>query len=340
MRRGQTGHDRAVAKTIRIAIVGLGNVGRGVLAAVGRNPDMSLAGIISRDPERARRQAPRARVFALSDEKGWSSKLKADVAILCGGSAVDLPAQGPYFARFYNTVDSFDTHHDIPAYWAKMNRVAKRAGRAAIISTGWDPGIFSLERVLADAFVPGATHYTFWGRGVSQGHSDAARHVAGVKDARQYTIPVEKALERVRSGASPALSTRDKHRRLVYVVAEEGADRKRIARDIAEMPNYYADYDTDVVFIDESEMKRSHSTFPHAGFVIASGTTGEGHKALAEYRCQWESNPEATGNILVAHARAAVRMAKEKRSGAFTILDIPASYLSPRTAVELRESYM
>ncbi len=330
----------AVAKSIRIAIVGFGNVGRGVLAAVGRNPDMSLAGIISRDPRRVEAQAPGAKVFALADERRWSVRLKADVAILCGGSAVDLPEQGPHFARFFNTVDSFDTHHDIPAYFAKMNRVAKKAGRTAIISTGWDPGIFSLERVLADAFIPGATHYTFWGRGVSQGHSDAARHVAGVRDARQYTIPIEEAIKRVRSGQNPKLSTRDKHRRLVYVVAEAGADRKRIAREIAEMPNYYADYDTEVLFISEGEMKRDHSSYPHAGFVLASGTTGTASKALTEYRCEWGSNPEATGSILVAHARAAARLAAEGRCGAFTILDVPAAYLSPRPAAELRASFM
>ncbi len=304
---------------------------------------MSLAGIITRDPARVGRQAPQARLFALADEKGWSSRLKADVAILCGGSAADLPAQGPLLARFFNTVDSFDTHHDIPTYFAKVNRVAKRAGRTAIVSTGWDPGVFSLERVLADAFVPGAGSYTFWGRGVSQGHSDAARQVAGVKDARQYTIPVDKALERVRSGANPALSAREKHRRLVYVVAEEGADRKRIAGDIAGMPNYYVDYDTEVVFISDQEMRRDHSSYPHAGFVLASGATGSGktgHKALIEYRCEWESNPEATGSILVAHARAAARLAGEGRAGAFTILDIPAAYLSPRSAAELRSSFM
>ncbi len=333
----------AVAKSMKVAIVGFGNVGRGVLAALGRNPDMSLAGIISRDPPRVRAAAPGARVFALADEKAWRERLKADVAILCGGSAVDLPTQGPFFAKLFNTVDSFDTHHDIPAYFTRMNNVAKRAGRTAVISTGWDPGAFSLERVLADAFVPGAARHTFWGRGVSQGHSDAARHVEGVRDARQYTIPIERAIERVRSGAGSDLSAREKHRRLVYVVAEEGADRERIARDIARMPNYYADYGTKIMFIGEEEMKRDHSAFPHAGFVLTAGTTGAGepgNKALIEYRCEWGSNPEATGSILVAHARAAARLAREGRHGAFTILDIPAAYLSPRPAAELRASFL
>ncbi len=332
-----------MAKSIKIAIVGFGNVGRGVLAALGRNPDMSLAGIISRDPQRVRAAAPDARVFALAEEKAWREKLNADVAILCGGSAVDLPIQGPFFARFFNTVDSFDTHHDIPAYFARMNSVARKAGKTSVISTGWDPGAFSLERVLADAFIPGAVRHTFWGRGVSQGHSDAARHVEGVRDARQYTIPIEQAIDRVRSGTGAALSTRDKHRRLVYVVAEEGADRERIARDIRTMPNYYADYETEVAFVSEEQMKRDHSAYPHAGFVLTAGTTGAGepgNKALIEYRCEWGSNPEATGSILVAHARAAARLAREGRHGAFTILDIPPAYLSPRPAAELRASFL
>jgi diaminopimelate dehydrogenase len=224
-----------------------------------------------------------------------------------------------------------------------MNGVARRAGKTAVISTGWDPGAFSLERVLADAFVPGAACHTFWGRGVSQGHSDAARQVEGVLDARQYTIPIEQAIERARGGEGAAVEARDTHRRLVYVVAEEGADKARIAREIALMPSYYADYETDVVFIGEEEMQRDHSTYPHGGFVLAAGTTGDlepANRALIEYRCEWGSNPEATGSILVAHARAAARLAREGRHGAFTILDIPAAYLSPRPAAELRASFL
>jgi diaminopimelate dehydrogenase len=323
----------------KVVIVGYGNVGRGVRHAIASAPDAELAGIISRDAARVKREALDAPVFSRDDEKSWK-RLGADVAILCGGSAKDLPEQGPFYGAFFNTVDSFDTHHDIPAHFSTMDRTAKKAGKVAIISTGWDPGIFSLERVLADAFVPGASHYTFWGKGVSQGHSDAARHVKGVKDARQYTIPVQSALERVRLGENPSLTTREKHTRLCYVVAEPGADKAAIEREIKEMPNYYADYDTNVVFISEEEMKRDHSTYPHGGFVMATGKTGDGSSTLTEYRCRWGSNPAATGSVLLAHARAAVRLSREKRTGAFTILDIPAAYLSPRTAEELREKYM
>ncbi len=323
-----------------IVIVGYGNVGRGVRQAIAMNTDIRLAGIISRDAGRVEKEAAGVPVYARDDEKTWSKKLAADVAILCGGSAVDLPEQGPAFAGFFNTVDSFDTHHDIPSYFKKMDAIARKSGRVSIISTGWDPGIFSLERVLADAFIPGAAHYTFWGRGVSQGHSDAARHVKGVKDARQYTIPIPDALEKVRSGANPSLTTREKHKRLVYIVAEQEADKAGIEKQIKGMPNYYSDYDTEVVFITEEQMKTDHSAYPHAGFVLASGKTGGGNRAITEYRCEWGSNPEATGSILVAHARAAARLSREKRSGAFTILDIPPAYLSPRGAEELREKYM
>jgi diaminopimelate dehydrogenase len=238
----------------------------------------------------------------------WKGRLTADVAVLCGGSAVDLPEQGPYYARRFCTVDSFDTHHDIPANCRKVYAAARRAGTVSVIPTGWNPGVFSLERVLSDAFLPGAAHYTFWGKGVSQGHSDAARHVEGVADARQYTIPVPAAMERVRSGGNPLLSTREKHMRLVYIVAREGADKARIEKSIKTMPHYYADYDTEVRFISAQQMKRDHSTYPHAGFVMTTGRTGDGNKALIEYRCQWSSNPEATGSILLAHARAAYRL--------------------------------
>jgi diaminopimelate dehydrogenase len=328
-----------MAKQIRIAIIGYGNVGRGVQWAIRNNPDTALAGVVSRNAERVRKEIPDAHVFP-AEEKAWKGKLKADVAVLCGGSAIDLPEQGPFYAKHFSTVDSFDTHHDIPSYFRKINAVARRAGTVSVISTGWDPGTFSLERVLADTFIPGASHYTFWGRGVSQGHSDAARHVEGVKDARQYTIPINAALERVRSGENPALSAREKHKRLVYVVAADGVDRARITKDIVEMPNYYSDYDTEVLFITADEMKRDHSAYPHAGFVLATGRTGGGNRALIEYRCEWGSHPEATGNILLAHARAAFRLGKEGRRGAFTILDIPAAYLSPRSGEELREKYM
>ncbi|MBN2369834.1 MAG: diaminopimelate dehydrogenase [Vicinamibacteria bacterium] len=328
------------AKKTRIAIVGYGNVGRGVRAAIAANSDMRLQGIISRNPERVRAELPDVPIFRADDEKRWRARLKADVAILCGGSAEDLPDQGPYFARFFCTVDSFDTHADIPDYYKKMNAVARRAGTACIISTGWDPGTFSLERVLADAFFPGASQYTFWGRGVSQGHSDAARRVQGVKDARQYTIPIKSAIDEVRSGSRPRLAARAKHKRRVYVVPAPGADYESIAHAIKTMPKYYADYETEVIFITANEMKRSHAAYPHAGFVLSSSQTGRGNKALIEYRCEWDSNPEATGGILVAHARAAHRLRRERRTGAFTILDLPAAYFSPRSARDLLANFV
>jgi diaminopimelate dehydrogenase len=337
-----------MSEKTKIAIVGYGNVGRGVHQAVLRNPDMSLAGIISRDPERVKKELESKAmsdilVFDGSEVIGASLRNAVDVAILCGGSKKDLPEQGPFYAKYFSTVDSFDTHASIPEYFERMDRIAKDNWNVAVISTGWDPGTFSQARVSADAFIPGAKHYTFWGKGVSQGHSDAVRQIPGVKDARQYTIPVEDAIKRVREGENPELTTREKHTRLVYVVAKDDVDEERrqeIAEKIRTMPNYFADYDTTILFITEEEMKREHSKMPHGGFVMAAGQTGEGNKALIEYRCQWESNPEATGNILVAHARAASRLKQEEKSGAFTILDIPAAYLSPRSREELLRDFM
>jgi diaminopimelate dehydrogenase len=326
---------------IKIAIVGYGNVGRGVHKAIKNNSDTIISGIITRRPEQVEKEVGNVAVYPLNKVPSrWKTCMNADVAILCGGSKNDLPQQGPYFTQFFNTVDSFDTHANIPKYFAEMDKLARENNYVSVISGGWDPGTFSLERVLADAFIPGAKHYTFWGMGVSQGHSDAARQVKGVKDARSYTIPSEDAIERARNGGNPDLTAREKHKRLVYVVAEEDADLARIDKEIKEMPNYFADYDTEVRFILEKEMKEKHSTYPHAGFVLASGKTGEGNKALIEYKCEWASNPEATGNILVACARAAYRLRKEGKSGAFTMLDIPASYFSPHSKEKLLEKFM
>jgi len=263
---------------INIAIVGYGNLGRGVKKAVEKNPDMKLIAIFTRRLEQVKAEVTDLPV--LSNEKAFSPLLrkKVEVMVLCGGSKADLPIQGPEFAEYFNTVDSFDTHADIPVYFQKMNTIAKKNGKVCILSAGWDPGIFSLERILGDAFLPQSKSYTFWGRGVSQGHSDAARKVKGVLDARQYTIPIEEAIQRVRSGETPEFSKRQMHKRLVYVVAEEGADLERIKKEIVEMPKYYDEYDTEVIFISREEMKRDHSAYPHGGFVMTSGLTDKGNK--------------------------------------------------------------
>ncbi len=323
---------------INVAIVGYGNLGRGVKQALGNNKDMKLAALFSRRPDQMKKEFKDIPV--LSTEKPELPKgLKIDVAILCGGSKEDTPVQGPVFAKLFNTVDSFDTHADIPSYFQKMDAIGKEKKHAAVISAGWDPGIFSLERVYGDAFLPGNKHYTFWGKGVSQGHSDAARKVEGVLDARQYTIPIDAALNRVRSGETPAFTTREMHKRVVYIVAKEGADRQKITKEIVEMPNYYSDYNVEVNFITAEEMKKNHAALPHGGFVMTSGMTGKS-KQILEYRCQLESNPEFTGSVLVACARAAVRLAEVNHYGAFTMLDIPPFFLSPHTPEELRAHFM
>jgi len=339
---------------IDLAIVGYGNVGKGVQSAIARNPDMNLSAIITRNPERARKDflgdfekvttvSCRNTIYDIKDKERWQEK-NIDVAILCGGSKQDLPEQGPYFARFFNTVDSFDTHANIPEYFNKIDKIAKAKNTVSIISTGWDPGIFSLERVLADSFVPEAKHYTFWGPGVSQGHSDAIRKVEGVEDAIQFTMPIQEAIDNIRAGNHPDLKTREKHRRDCRVLVKPGvdiADYEKIKHAIKTMPNYFADYETKVTFVDRKEMDKLKQAMPHGGFVIATGTIGSNrNKAMTEYRCQWDSNPEATGNILVAHARAAYRMSKEGKTGAFTILDIPASYLSIHSKEKLLKEFM
>jgi diaminopimelate dehydrogenase len=341
---------------IKVAIVGFGNLGRGVVRSLKGNPDLELAQIISRNPARVKMEVRNVPVFAMDDFK----KL-GDVAILCGGSKEDLfgiktnskytapkvqipdprtAGQGPYFAQFFNTVDSFDTHARIPDYHRYMNKYARTNKHTAIISTGWDPGTFSLERTMADAFIPGARHYTFWGPGVSQGHSDAVRRIPGVRDCRQYTLPIKSAIALVRTGKSPVLSPRQKHTRLVYVVPEPGADQLRITRAIITMPNYFAGYDTKVVFLSSQRLLKEHEGFPHAGFVLASGKTGTGNHALIDYHCDWGSNPEATANILIACCRACYRLNRERKYGAFTMTDIPPAYLSPRTKADLLHNFM
>jgi len=322
---------------INIALVGYGNVGRGVEEALKLNADTELVAVLTRRPEQVRNELNDVPVFHIEEDP---EDIQVDVAILCGGSKEDIPIQGPKFAERFNTVDSFDTHAEIPSYFQKMDSIAKEHGHVHIISAGWDPGIFSLMRVLGDAFLPQSKQYTFWGRGVSQGHSDAARKVEGVRDARAYTIPIEQAVQRVRTGEGPEFTKREMHKRMVYVVAEEGSDTERIRREIVAMPHYYDEYDTEVLFISKEDMRKNHSKLPHGGFVLTSGVTGEGNKQILEYRCQLESNPEFTANVLVACARAAYRLSKEGRKGAFTMLDIPPGYLSPHSEETLRKSFV
>jgi diaminopimelate dehydrogenase len=323
---------------ITIAIVGYGNVGRGVEAALKLNLDTELVAIFTRRPERVREVVKDVPV--LSSDASVPLDLEINVAILCGGSKADTPVQGPIFARRFNTVDSFDTHADIPEYFQTMDEITRAHGHVSIISTGWDPGIFSLMRVLGDAFLPQGKQYTFWGPGVSQGHSDAARQVKGVMDARSYTLPIERAVERVRSGEMSSFSKREQHQRVVYVVPEAGADREKIRQAIVTMPHYFADYDTEVIFITREEMAARHARLPHGGFVFSVGVTGEKNQHVLEYRCQLASNPEFTGNVLVAFARAAHRLSTEGRSGAFTVLDIPPRYLSPHVAATLLKEFL
>ena len=324
---------------IKIAILGYGNLGRGVEAAIKQNDDLVLTGVYTRrDPSGLKINTEGVAVRAASELENGRDDI--DVLVICGGSATDLPEMTPYYARWYNVLDSFDTHANIPTHFANVDKAAKDGGKVGVISAGWDPGMFSVNRVYADAILPCGQAYTFWGKGVSQGHPDAVRRIDGVKDARQYTIPVDKALDAVRSGANPALTTREKHTREVFVVAEEGADRAAIENAIVTMPNYFSDYDTTAHFITEEEMKRDHSGLPHGGSVIHSGTTGEGNKHVIEYSLKLDSNPEFTGSVLAACARAAYRMNKEGVTGAKTILDIAPAYLSAKSGDELRAHYL
>ncbi len=327
--------------SIRIGILGYGNLGRGVECAVAQNPDMELKAVFTRrNPEDLAIWSKTAEVLNVSELENWKEKL--DVLILCGGSATDLPEQTPECAKYFHVIDSFDTHAKIPEHFAAVDEAAKKSGKVAIISVGWDPGLFSLNRLYANAILPEGKDYTFWGRGVSQGHSDAVRRVPGVKDARQYTIPVESALEAVRAGKNPELSTREKHTRECFVVLEEGADPAKVEQEIKTMPNYFSDYDTTVHFISEEEMKRDHSALPHGGFVLRSGVTGreKEHHHLIEYTLKLDSNPEFTSSVLVAYARAAYRMAQEGMSGCKTVFDVAPAYLSPKSGEELRASML
>ena len=323
---------------INVAILGYGNLGRGVECAIKQNDDMALKYVFTRrNPESVKILSSDVTVCHVDDLT--SKKDEIDVLILCGGSATDLPTQTPEAAKYFNVIDSFDTHAKIPAHFENVNKAAKEGGNVAIISVGWDPGMFSLSRVYASAILPQGNDYTFWGKGVSQGHSDAIRRIEGVKDARQYTVPVEEAVNSVRNGENPTLTTRQKHTRECYVVAEEGADKARIENEIKTMPNYFADYDTTVTFITAEEMAQNHNTLPHGGCVIRSGKTGwnEEKGAVVEYSLKLDSNPEFTASVLVAYARAAYRLSKEGASGCKTVFDIAPAYLCKEMNEYLRE---
>ncbi len=325
----------------RIGILGYGNLGRGVECAVRQNDDMELAAVFTRrSPESVSILTETAKVCNIADVEQWKDKI--DVMIICGGSATDLPKQTPEYVKHFNVVDSFDTHAKIPEHFANVDAAAKAGAHIGIISVGWDPGMFSLNRLFANAILPEGKDYTFWGKGVSQGHSDAIRRIKGVKNAKQYTIPVESALEAARSGSNPELTTRQKHTRECFVVLEEGADAAKVEEAIKTMPNYFADYDTTVHFISEEELLANHSGIPHGGFVLRSGVTGweKENKHIIEYSLKLDSNPEFTASVLVAYARAAHRLASEGQSGCRTVFDIAPAYLSAKSAEELRASML
>ncbi len=326
---------------IRIGIYGYGNLGRGVENAIRQNPDMTLVAVFTRrDPATLKIGTQDVPVCRAEDVAQYAGKI--DVMILCGGSATDLPAQTPALAELFSVVDSFDTHAKIPAHFANVDAAARKSGNTAMISVGWDPGMFSLNRLYAGAILPDGEDYTFWGKGVSQGHSDAIRRIDGVLDAKQYTIPVQSALDEVRKGTAPVLTARQKHTRECFVVAKEGADLARIEKEIKEMPNYFADYDTTVHFITAEELRRDHAGIPHGGFVIRSGRTGAKleNRHVIEYSLKLDSNPEFTASVIVAYARATYRMKKEGNVGCITVFDVPPSYLSPRSSQELIASLL
>ncbi len=313
--------------SIRIGIYGYGNLGKGVELAIAQNPDLSAVGVFTRRAPESVRTLTGIPVYKAEDALSFQDKI--DVMILCGGSATDLPEQTPYLARYFNVVDSFDTHAKIPQHLQKVEEAAKASAHTAVISAGWDPGMFSLARLYSGCILVDGKDYTFWGKGVSQGHSDAVRRIEGVLDARQYTIPVQAAVDSVRRGENPTLTTSQKHERECFVVVEEGADKARIEREIKEMPNYFADYHTTVHFISQEELNKNHKGLPHGGSVIRSGVTGNGeHKHVIEYSLKLDSNPEFTSCVLVACARAVYRLQKEGQVGCKTLLDIPPIYLS------------
>ncbi len=325
---------------IKAAILGYGNLGRGVESALEKTPDMELVALFSRRAPESIKTRTGVPVYSVNDILDFKDKI--DVLILCGGSANDLPVQTPEMARYFNVIDSFDTHAKIPEHRANVDKASREGGKVAVISVGWDPGMFSLNRLIAQAILPRGKDYTFWGKGVSQGHSDAIRRIDGVLDARQYTIPVEAALDAVRAGKNPELTTREKHTRECFVVIAEGADKARIEHEIITMPNYFADYDTTVHFISQEELDRDHKGIPHGGVVLRSGVTGanDEHKHLIEYRLTLDSNPEFTSSILVAYARAAYRLHKDGAVGCKTVFDVPPIYLHEKSADELYASIL
>ncbi|WP_274307101.1 diaminopimelate dehydrogenase [Solibacillus daqui] len=324
---------------IRIGIVGYGNLGRGVEAAISQNDDMELVAVFTRrDPSTVSIKSANVPVYLVDDALNYKEQI--DVMILCGGSATDLPEQVPHFAQWFNTIDSFDTHAKIPAFFDAVDEVAQKANTVSIISVGWDPGLFSLNRLLGEAVLPVGNTYTFWGDGLSQGHSDAVRRIEGVKKAVQYTLPIKAAVDRVRNGENPELSTREKHARECYVVLEAGANAAAIEKEIKDMPNYFADYDTTVNFITEDEFVTNHQGMPHGGFVIRSGESGENDKQILEFSLKLESNPMFTSSVLVAYARAAHKLAQKGDKGAKTVFDIPFGLLSAKSAADLRKELL
>lgn len=322
---------------MKVGILGYGNLGKGVESAIRQNDDMELACIITRrDPKTVKPATEGVEVYSADDIEKLQGKI--DVLVLCGGSATDLPVQTPEYAKYFNVIDSFDTHARIPEHFANVDQAARENGHVALISCGWDPGMFSLMRLYGDSVLPEGNAYTFWGKGVSQGHSDAIRRVKGVKNGKQYTIPVDEALESVRNGENPTLTTRQKHTRECFVVAEEGADLVRIEQEIKTMPNYFDEYDTTVHFISEEEFARDHAGIPHGGFVFRTGVTGfeKEHKHVVEFSLKLDSNPEFTSSVILAFARAVYRLSQEDVSGCKTVFDIAPAYLSPKSGEELR----
>ncbi len=322
---------------MRVGILGYGNLGKGIECAIKQNDDMELVAVFTRrNPSDVKILTEGVNIYSVDDVIAHKDEI--DVLVLCGGSATDLPQQTPEYAKYFNVIDSFDTHARIPEHFANVDKVAKENGHIALISCGWDPGMFSLNRLYANAILPDGNDYTFWGKGVSQGHSDAIRRVEGVKDGKQYTIPVESALESVRNGENPELTTRQKHLRECFVVAEEGADLAKIEETIKNMPNYFADYDTTVHFITEEELKANHSGIPHGGFVFRTGVTGwnKENKHVIEYSLKLDSNPEFTSSVIVAYARAINRLHAEGVNGCKTVFDIAPAYLSPLSGDEIR----
>ncbi|HKM25954.1 MAG TPA: diaminopimelate dehydrogenase [Thiopseudomonas sp.] len=328
-----------MSNRIRVAIAGYGNLGRGVESALAQNPDMRLVGVFSRrDPASVTLLDSSVPVYAMDTIEQYQDEV--DVMILCGGSKSDLPEQGPYLAQFFNTVDSFDTHAKVPEYYAALDQSARESGRVAMLSVGWDPGLFSLNRLFGEAILPEGETYTFWGKGLSQGHSDAVRRVPGVQSGVQYTLPSEDAIARVRSGERPELTTREKHKRECYVVLAQGAETDVVRESIVSMPDYFADFDTTVNFIDQATFEKEHSSMPHGGFVIRSGNTGVDSKQTIEYSLALGSNPEFTASVLVAYARAVHRLARVNDIGAKTVFDIAPGLLSPKSPAQLRKELL